>query len=837
MGFYDTASEALTDGMIHYWKVDEYGDLTDHVGSGLNAELFNPNDIYTEGQLNESLVETPLFRGRDVTYHDNTREGAIGYIFRPVTTSSTSFTNWTLRVRAYLKGLNDGGEWQYALLMRYIGIGVSDLNYPFGATQLEEVVGTSAISLNEWHDFTLVKDAAGLHLYVDGTFIGNVASDKVLDPYLAVFGGALGVSDDETHSSSANYYWNGIVDDVGVWSRALTSVEVGQLVGEQIVGDPPVIELGSYDLPLEITVGPATGSYSLPVEIDVTLDTGALSLPVRIDVYDVDSMTLPLAVNVYGDLNSTAWSFSLRMAGVDVSERIIGTISIEAEEDSARVAQFTFVPESGVIDPDQYLGAAVEVFYLEGGSEFRLFRGLVDVSEYSMGDGIFSLTCTDNRQEHIERLSVSMVDALGGAYSDHVFDGYTTITQYFEDVLSTIPASYDLDVNGVPVLSSWAPPAEHELIDSQYITDSVDVVLASRRDLLNEVKIFIDYRYPVLRERSHAYQWNAPFTFLEFLTTKNHTLPNRDMIEGAVSGTGWSLKGSVSYTLQPESGYISLGGGKGTNWIIDEQLRQYLALGANFVIATRWDQTLTERYALTVSAPAEIAAIGAITQSENIVLDFDNPVTEFDSFLVDPPGATSYVGLDKAWVLSDYDALQSAVNCAYRKAVKDILGSHRQNSVTFSMPINPVAERSDYMHLLSIQVEAKGKVRRVRHDLNLDTGAALTEIELACYRVKAQNADALYVLNEFSIGGAAAPIGLTILGNHIGGQQYSLVENDAWTGYVGNMTAPYVGSNLYNAKFAIATPEIPAATRDPLEYSFELSATVYIPQDLLTITV
>jgi hypothetical protein len=75
---------------------------------------------------------------------------------------------------------------------------------------------TSAVSTNTWYMLTLTFDGTDAEAFVNGDSIGSVAVGTTTGTRDLVIG----------DSSTINTYWGGLIDEIGIWSRALTAGEI-----------------------------------------------------------------------------------------------------------------------------------------------------------------------------------------------------------------------------------------------------------------------------------------------------------------------------------------------------------------------------------------------------------------------------------------------------------------------------------------------------------------------------------------------------------------------------------------------------------------------------------
>ena len=99
-----------------------------------------------------------------------------------------------------------------------------------GESHLTEIIGVSQIPTNQWLFICGVKSNGVYQIYVNGT-LENTGSD----------GYSISSGDDMylMHEGAWGTYCNGILDDVRIYNRALSSNEVAQLYAYESIANPP----------------------------------------------------------------------------------------------------------------------------------------------------------------------------------------------------------------------------------------------------------------------------------------------------------------------------------------------------------------------------------------------------------------------------------------------------------------------------------------------------------------------------------------------------------------------------------------------------------------------
>lgn len=216
---------------------------------------------------------------------------------------------------------------------------------------------------------------------------------------------------------------------------------------------------------------------------------------------------------------AASWAVVVTLNGVNISASIFGVVTVEAEESVSRIAGFTMSPESGPVDAGDWLGQSVSVNYRtidsSGGvlTDDRIFTGIVDVALYNSSSVSVEFSCTDNLQGRMESKTQSEIDALiiGSNWSGAVFGEYKDGWLHLENLLSSVPKSYDIDKDGVAgTLAEWAakPTADYSYDKSNIVHGSMSYSLAPRRNLYNSTVITYEYRFGRLKHREHAFGWS-----------------------------------------------------------------------------------------------------------------------------------------------------------------------------------------------------------------------------------------------------------------------------------------------------------------------------------------
>jgi arabinan endo-1,5-alpha-L-arabinosidase len=187
---------ALTDNLLAFYKLD---DLTDSSGNG-NTLTNNGNVSFASGKIGNAAV----FDGS----HCVSSNCEI-----PVSTTA-SISLWVK------PNLLDAGRYQ-TLIGKYSGlnIGIDPSNQIFVDDFTQPLLAGTILTTEFWyHIFTKVDNGIS-YLYVNGELITSAPNilNTVVDFYI---GGEGNISVD---------YFDGLIDAVGIWNRALSDAEVAAL--------------------------------------------------------------------------------------------------------------------------------------------------------------------------------------------------------------------------------------------------------------------------------------------------------------------------------------------------------------------------------------------------------------------------------------------------------------------------------------------------------------------------------------------------------------------------------------------------------------------------------
>lgn len=541
--------------------------------------------------------------------------------------------------------------------------------------------------------------------------------------------------------------------------------------------------------------------------------------------------------------DSVRWRLRVVLAGVDISARLTGRLTIDREEGAARLAKLSLLPISGALNLDALTGQPLHIYRqrLEGdvvGAEQLRFAGQTLRPGLDAFTKMISLTASCDIQNRIEKMTTAQIAALvpGSYWAEAVFGELESHWKYCQDRCSTVAGNLDCAPDGSIRFTPWQSRnvAHFSFGPGEVIDGSLAVNPADAGQLVNQLEIALEYRYTRLRHRPYSVSWNHPTDNFCAWLAESTDLPTESMLLEAVEQGGWSLVGAPFMVELPPTMTDPCGsGGSWKNTFTDDPH----LLSFTVSLAQRTSQTLTERYALTLTATGSVAAFtlqaGRERYSDEVEFDAgsweDLPATSAPSDAVyDDAGD---LVIDKDETGRRENTLLTVLHC---EAVR-ILASHRQTRVAFQTPItDAVYDTCHTASIVCLGVHALGKVARVVESWDIDAGSEVAAIELAVSRGgETVAADNLAAPPRPAFDFGPAPSHGTTLATQLGGRPTAPPFNEELDCFSGNYgwTAP--GAQMYPRRLQFTTPDIAESHRDPVEGVSVATYQINIPTDLL----
>ncbi len=571
--------------------------------------------------------------------------------------------------------------------------------------------------------------------------------------------------------------------------------------------------------------------------------------------------------------DSVKWEAIVTLDGTEQT-LLTGVVAVSGGEGEQLLASFQTKPAAGVITVADFVAKTVTIDYADQTQFARLFTGIIDEVEYDATENLLTFLCITNRKDLINAKTRGQLDSeIGGTWSKFIFDEDADSFEYSVDLVSTVLAAYETTPFNQFQLVPFAAKsvADITLNEGDILDGSVLPTFVSRDQLVNNWTLEFDYRYDRLRHRERTYTWDMLTKTLtegvfsgfnnwsEFLRNPVTLLP-RDAVETAIESNGWILKADPSFTdLPPAAYYDGIGWTPKQSTIFTDaqgrQIRQFkdvsavFTTSADFTLATRFAQQITEAYAITLTAPQSVAQYGSIEErtQRGIRVDFDISSWEDFTAYTDPTGSVSANG--DFVIDQDGDALEggrsafdTAVLAAQAIVKREILDSHRQNYADFDLLLDPSVDLTKTIHVDTTRVQARGKVYQFSHSMVIDGAdpTATTSVRLAISKATGSQADdAPSVPTPPAVTDATFSPPVKRLGTHFGNHFASPPYQDWWSGYITNFSfQDFISSSLnqYPAKFTVDSEKIGDEDRKERKVPAVSTVNIEIPDELLTIT-
>lgn len=234
---------ALSTNLVTYWKLDESsGNAADSVGSNTAT---NSNVTYGTGKINNAAV----FNGSNAAFTFTTV---------PVTGSSSFSVSLWLKGGSLVSGmtaLHFGTDASNQAFTVYLDASSKiAANFTGGGGQ---VTATTSLSTSVFQMYTVTYDGNNVRLYVNGTLENT--SSSYTSANIGTTNKFIG-----KYAGSVNW-WNGSIDEIPIWSRALSGSEITQLYNS---GNG-----NQYPFGTATTMSVLTGAFTVTGQ-NVVLNTG-----------------------------------------------------------------------------------------------------------------------------------------------------------------------------------------------------------------------------------------------------------------------------------------------------------------------------------------------------------------------------------------------------------------------------------------------------------------------------------------------------------------------------------------------------------------------------------
>ncbi|NQU26430.1 MAG: hypothetical protein HQ567_34525, partial [Candidatus Nealsonbacteria bacterium] len=357
-----SSSGGASEGMVAFWAFDEGPGNTqaaDSVGSNTGTLTnMDANTAWVPGKTGDAADYALQFDGSTNLVEAPFAEALNGESF--------TFGAWA-RVdggsshRALISSRNDGPQQGYICYVEPAG------NLAFWTGPGWDNLGGPTPVVGDWVHVTGTFEAAGdgtgtKTLYVhdaDGNLLDSPTITHRCDPN-PMRNFRIGAGANE---GNPNYFFNGLIDNVFIYERALSAQEVDSMVDYTPTSSTEPLVLSGTDL---VVTGNATiSSPSETVTLgDLTAQPGVTALDLAGASYSFQNVSIAGSVTLNGEM-------SVRGA-LDVGDGVAGTVTVRGDSELAFGSDATYNAEVILGDaptaaaPDQIVLAANSTVYLDG---------------------------------------------------------------------------------------------------------------------------------------------------------------------------------------------------------------------------------------------------------------------------------------------------------------------------------------------------------------------------------------------------------------------------------------------------------------------------------------
>ena len=217
----------INDGLIGHWKLDENEEdslvAIDSSQSFLDAELLEFLDGDPEWWVDGKIDDSLQFLSKNKNFV------VVSEYEKPTHSLTISAWVWASSSEPWgsiLKNWGDGKAGQFHFGLNASGQQLS--NYISTSNgKSYSVIEDESFPLESWQHVVTTVDGLSVKLYRNGQLVGNTPyQGSLVENELQSIGIGAKLNDDGSWVSDNAGYWNGKMDDIGLWNRALTNTEI-----------------------------------------------------------------------------------------------------------------------------------------------------------------------------------------------------------------------------------------------------------------------------------------------------------------------------------------------------------------------------------------------------------------------------------------------------------------------------------------------------------------------------------------------------------------------------------------------------------------------------------
>ena len=174
-------------------------------------------------------------------------------------------------IRRYQNGYNNPNEQSWVVDLSNNTLTCSILASSANTNQAYMSV-SSGISLNQWHHILFTYDNSSMKLYLDGVMVSQNPTTVQINTL-----SNSGISIGDSNQANGNWYESdALIDDIGLWNRALTQEEINNIYYSNTTCETLVINTGVLSFN-PVTYNNTVSIYPNPANNQITIDCGNLA--------------------------------------------------------------------------------------------------------------------------------------------------------------------------------------------------------------------------------------------------------------------------------------------------------------------------------------------------------------------------------------------------------------------------------------------------------------------------------------------------------------------------------------------------------------------------------
>ena len=227
-----TPVTGITNALIAYWKFDQTNgalalDVTTNANHGAMINFPSDSSKWVSGKIGNALS----FRG----------SGYSDYIFvtnypKPCSSMTISAWVWADARPTWATIIKNwpSANGQFHFGLQDTAGDLSNFLYEQGGVAIGPVRENSVFPLGSWQHVATVCDGQTMRLYRNGLLVGTLPYNGTIQTNAV--NQSLSIGAKWLSGTSADSFWQGKMDDLGLWSRGLTASEIAAIYGAGLEG-------------------------------------------------------------------------------------------------------------------------------------------------------------------------------------------------------------------------------------------------------------------------------------------------------------------------------------------------------------------------------------------------------------------------------------------------------------------------------------------------------------------------------------------------------------------------------------------------------------------------